>query len=101
MLTSQFVEWRSLNLNVGGKTANQSLELERPLHLLVLDNEEGFVCSGSKFTALSHANLALCGSVSQPLVVDMEPLVTTQAVITAIESLKSLGFTQVGLGALR
>jgi len=101
MLTSQFIEWRSLDLNIGGRASSLPVDQERPVRLLILNDEAGFVCSGSKFKSLTRNDLARCGELLQPVIIDMEPKVTTQAAITTIESLKALGFAQVGMGAVR
>ena len=101
MLTSQFIEWRSLDLSIGGTASSLPIDQERPVRLLVLNDEAGFVCSGSKFETLTHESLNRCGNTLQPVIIDMEPKVTTQAAITTIESLKALGFAQVGMGVVR
>lgn len=101
MLTSEFVEWRSLELSMGGASTERSTKTEMPIRLLILSDDQGFVCSGAKFNKLDRGNIQRCGDVDQAVVVDMEPAVVTQRVISTIEALNHLGYSQVGMGAVR
>lgn len=100
MLSSTFIQWRQIDVSAPTEASGEA----KPQRILTLQNDQGqFMLDGVQYH--SQNRMALKALVSQSpeavYIIQVEPGLRTQSMITLLDALKQAGATSVSLAGVR